>query len=47
MAKESSGENNGHLLFYWLGLSVLLLFADYFSGPFIQFPVTYLIPVIL
>ncbi len=32
---------------YWFGLSVLFVTADYFSGPFIQFPVTYLIPVAL
>jgi hypothetical protein len=31
----------------WIGISILLLVADYFSGPFIQFPVTYLIPVAL
>lgn len=39
--------HNPLLKFYWFGLSVLLLVADYFSGPFIQFPVTYLIPVAL
>jgi hypothetical protein len=33
--------------FYSLGLSILLLVADYFSGPFIQFPISYLIPVAL
>ena len=32
-------------LFYGFGTSVLLLIADYFAGPFIQFPVSYLIPV--
>lgn len=32
-------------VFYGLGGSVLLLIADYFAGPFIQFPVSYLIPV--
>jgi hypothetical protein len=26
-------------------MSILLLIADYFAGPFIQFPVSYLIPV--
>ena len=30
-----------------LALTILLLVADFFSGPFIQFPVTYLIPVAL
>jgi hypothetical protein len=34
-------------LICWLGIAVLLLVADYFSGPFIQFPVSYLIPVAL
>ncbi len=29
------------------GLAVILLIADYFSGPFIQFPISYLIPVAL
>jgi hypothetical protein len=33
--------------FYWIGISVILLVADYFAGPFIQFPITYLIPVSL
>ncbi len=47
MSKDSSTEDNRHVLFYWFGLSVLLVVADYFSGPFIQFPVTYLIPVAL
>lgn len=32
-------------LFYGFAISILLLVADYFSGPFIQFPVSYLIPV--
>jgi len=35
------------LPFYWLGLSVIFLAADYFAGPFIQFPITYLIPIFL
>ncbi len=35
------------ILYYISGLSILLLIADYFSGPFIQFPITYLIPVAL
>jgi hypothetical protein len=32
---------------YWIGISIILLVADYFAGPFIQFPVTYLIPISL
>lgn len=35
------------LLFYWTGISFILVAADYYSGPFIQFPVAYLIPVAL
>jgi hypothetical protein len=44
-------ETNSHsiksllFLFYGFGMSILLLIADYFSGPFIQFPLTYLVPV--
>ena len=33
------------VLFYGFALSILLLIADYFAGPFIQFPISYLIPV--
>jgi hypothetical protein len=40
-------EENPVNVYFWIGISVLLLIADYFSGPFIQFPVTYLIPVAL
>lgn len=32
---------------YWIGISIVLVFIDYLKGPFIQFPVTYLIPVAL
>jgi hypothetical protein len=32
---------------YWAGIACILLVADYFAGPFIQFPVTYLIPIAL
>jgi hypothetical protein len=32
-------------LFYGFGMSIMLLIADFFAGPFIQFPVSYLIPV--
>jgi hypothetical protein len=37
--------NKQIILFYAVGISFLLLVADYYSGPFIQFPITYLIPV--
>lgn len=33
------------IVFYGFTISVLLLIADYFAGPFIQFPISYLIPV--
>ena len=33
------------VLFYGFAVSILLLIADYFSGPFIQFPLSYLIPI--
>jgi len=33
--------------FFWIGISIILLVAYYFSGPFIQFPITYLIPIAL
>jgi K+-sensing histidine kinase KdpD len=33
------------LLVFGLAGSILLLIADYFAGPFIQFPISYLIPV--
>jgi hypothetical protein len=32
---------------YWILTSVVLVFIDYYTGPFIQFPVTFLIPVAL
>jgi hypothetical protein len=40
-------EGEKYLLLFWIGSSIILLAADYFSGPFIQFPVTYLIPISL
>jgi hypothetical protein len=38
---------NQTLLFYWLAIALMLVIADFFSGPFIQFPITFLIPVAL
>jgi hypothetical protein len=44
----SSLRDESRLLpFYWLGIAIILLIADYFAGPFIQFPITYLIPIAL
>jgi hypothetical protein len=40
-------EEKKYLPFFWIGFSILLLAADYFAGPFIQFPITYLIPISL
>lgn len=40
-------KNRNFLLLYWVCIAGILLYVDYFSGPFIQFPVTYLIPVAL
>ena len=31
---------------YWIALALLLLWCDYLMGPYIQFPITYLIPII-
>jgi hypothetical protein len=45
METNSLSEKNLLFLLYGFGMSILLLIADYFSGPFIQFPVSYLIPV--
>ena len=35
------------ILFYGFSASLLLVIADYFAGPFIQFPISYLLPVAL
>lgn len=32
-------------LFCWIGIAVLALILDYFTGPFIRFPITYLAPI--
>ena len=45
METNSHSTNSPLFLFYGFAGSILLLIADYFSGPFIQFPVSYLIPV--
>jgi hypothetical protein len=45
METDSLSAKHPLFLFYGIGMSMLLLIADYFSGPFIQFPLTYLIPV--
>lgn len=40
-------EENSFSPIFWIGISIILLVADYFAGPFIQFPITYLIPISL
>lgn len=40
-------QNKSMLLIYWIGIALILLLIDFYSGPFIQFPITYLIPVAL
>jgi hypothetical protein len=36
-----------HLPFYWIILSIAVLGVDYISGPAIQFPIAFVIPVLL
>jgi K+-sensing histidine kinase KdpD len=47
MAKSIFTPSKQTALFVGIGLSILLLIADFFAGPIIQFPITYLIPVSL
>jgi hypothetical protein len=47
MPTQNHPPGNRTFILYWLGFSILLIIADYFAGPFIQFPITYLIPVTL
>jgi len=45
METNSVSIKSSLVLFYGIALAILLLIADYFSGPFIQFPLSYLIPI--
>ena len=45
MQEEKLTLKKSVVVFYGAGISILLLIADYYSGPFIQFPISYLIPV--
>ncbi len=45
METHSLHIKNSLFLFISFAGSILLLIADYFAGPFIQFPISYLIPV--
>ena len=47
MEKSAIDRNKPISPIYWIGISIVLLVADYFAGPFIQFPITYLIPIAL
>lgn len=38
--------NKNPLLALWIFLALLILFIDYFTGPFIQFPFLYILPVV-
>jgi hypothetical protein len=47
MILKNNIESKPIFMLYWLTIAILLLLIDYFSGPFIQFPISYLIPVAL
>lgn len=47
MSDKLSKKQKTLLIISIIVLSLLLVLGDYFSGPFIQFPITYLIPVVL
>jgi len=32
---------------YWVGLSILILAGDYLIGPYVQFPILFVVPVLL
>jgi hypothetical protein len=44
---SSHEEEKKYFPLFWIAFSVLLLVADYFAGPFVQFPITYFIPISL
>ena len=47
LIQRQDGKRRNIQLLYWFGVMVLILAADYFAGPYIQFPVTYIIPIAL
>jgi len=47
LKQREDGRGRNIQLLYWFGVMVLILAADYFAGPYIQFPVTYIIPIAL
>ncbi len=46
-AKRMKPDLQGMQVLFWFAIALLILVADYFAGPFIQFPITYLLPIAL
>ena len=44
---KSTFDDNRLLPVYWIGIALILAIADHLAGPFIQFPIVYLVPVAL
>lgn len=47
METFENSKNPAVLIACWTGVALLLVAADFFAGPFLQFPITFLIPVAL
>ena len=47
MEKKGFQIKTSLILFIGIAVAILLVIADYFSGPFVQFPISYLIPIAL
>ncbi len=45
-ATGKTPENKGLLVFLWIILAVVITFVDYVTGPFIQFPFLFILPVV-
>jgi K+-sensing histidine kinase KdpD len=45
--QQSALEEGIFLPLLCIGAAIILMIADYFAGPFVQFPITYLIPISL
>lgn len=45
MNKSKEQKVNKIKLLQWSIIAIIILIGDYFAGPFIQFPVTYIIPI--
>jgi len=46
-AFEYSPRQKRKLRYYWFAMALVVLCLDYFSGPFVQFPVFFVLPVVL